>query len=141
MTVTDLIALSPILALGTCCIVTMLVIALRRNHATTAVTTAVGPDPRPEAAPPDFSLRPRSFEASVAALGLEPSELPRNLWLTTTPATKARSTAMRNRRVRFTARLRGRNQAGIGARPKAAPTIQSCSLQPRRKAGLEIKFP
>jgi NADH-quinone oxidoreductase subunit N len=37
MTVNDFIALSPILALGTCCIVTMLVIALRRNHATIAI--------------------------------------------------------------------------------------------------------
>ena len=40
MTVSDLFALSPILALGTLCIITMLGIAIHRHHATIAALTA-----------------------------------------------------------------------------------------------------
>ena len=40
MTTTDLVALSPILAMGTLCIVTMLGIAVRRHHATIAALAA-----------------------------------------------------------------------------------------------------
>lgn len=41
MTMTDLIALAPILAMGTLCVVTMLAIAVRRHHATIAAIAAV----------------------------------------------------------------------------------------------------